>query len=112
MGPHGLVMAPTKRKKGAIGAVYSDSDEEIEIDLSATVNTQNGSARVSHKRFVSESLRPAPTLPSPIPPVAVTMPSSSDPVNTHHSSSTVLMHAEKAKRKQVRLPCVNYFTQI
>lgn len=39
-----------KRKKGAIvGTVDSDSDNEIEIDISATMNIQEHSAHISHK---------------------------------------------------------------
>jgi len=107
-------MAPaTKRKKGAVvGTVYSDSDEDIEIDLSATVNIQKGSSQVSHKRFVSETLHRAPTLPGPIPSPPVTIPNPLASGEAHHGPSTTPIHIEKAKRKQVCFPCLNNLTAV
>jgi len=104
-----------KRKKGAIvGTVDSDSDNEIEINLSATVNIQEGSAHTSHKRFVSEYVRAKPTMPI------------SSVAGTTHVSSTIPVQAldiaqpqgqmatEQPKRKQVRvrLPIISLETYI
>jgi hypothetical protein len=53
-----------KRKQGVIvGTVDSDSDHEIEIDLSATMNIQEHSAHISHKRFFSSSVLQKTTMP-------------------------------------------------
>jgi hypothetical protein len=98
------------RKPAVIGTV--DSDSEIEIDLSATVNAHDGMTRISHKRFTSESVWK---------PTASGMPLSTLDSSMFKVGSSTLVEAprgplvaqtavEKPKRKQVLIIIIiNHF---
>lgn len=91
-----------KRKKGAIvGTMDSDSDNEIEIDLSATMNIQERSAHISHKRFISESVQHKPTMPVAVTPL-VSSTSPTQPLSIAQPQGQVVI--KQPKRKQVCIP--------
>ena len=94
-----------KCKKGAIvGTVDSDSDNEIEVDLSVTVNIQEHSAHISHKRFFSGSVQHKTTMP--IHSVAATPPTISSmlPIQSSYiAQPTGQMSIKQTQRKQVRV---------